>query len=358
VKRKKHLYSVVLVLALAGCGGSGPGTPGNSAPSSNATDAGKQNVAGTHRDTLSVGGLTREAIVYVPARAAGTAHVPAVFLFHGTGGSGQGFYNISGWREKADAEGFIAVFPSALTYCLKEDENGDGDFNDRGERSVTTKWAAGQLGTATMPQCSAAEVVHLTGTTQKLVDHPVADDVAYVDAMLDLLASSYVVDAKRIYASGFSNGGQMTSRLVQERASRFGAIAAAAGPLYPDAVPAGRPISVVFSLGTIDEKFTPRLGVSQIPISPTLFTDVPQTQTILNKYLVMLQLKNTFTFTLENISGRKVGRYTFAASTAGAANTLTVLIIDGLNHAYPNGKNCPIVLADTLWPLFSSQSLP
>ena len=28
---------------------------------------------------------------------------PVAFMFHGTGGDGEKFYNISGWKEKADA---------------------------------------------------------------------------------------------------------------------------------------------------------------------------------------------------------------------------------------------------------------
>lgn len=65
--------------------------------------------------------------------------------------------NISGWVEKADALGFIAVFPSALAYCLGDDEDFDGVV-EPDEYKVTTKWAAGALGTAAMPLCSEEQI--------------------------------------------------------------------------------------------------------------------------------------------------------------------------------------------------------
>jgi polyhydroxybutyrate depolymerase len=347
------------LLALAGCGDVESAAPDAGAPDDVAADAAPPvaNVAGKHIHTLSVDGLDREVIVYVPELAIGAAPVPAVFMLHGTSGDGERFYNISGWKEKADAEGLIAVFPSALTYCLKEDENGDGDLDDPGERKVTTKWAAGELGTATMPLCRADEIAELTVENQALVDHPLADDVAYLDAVLDLLATEYAVDPARVHASGFSNGAGMTSRLALERADRFAGIAAAAGGLTMPPAPAARPLSMVFSVGTVDDRFTERLDVSEIPITASVFEDHPLLAGIVHEYLVMLQLEEDFTFEEQLVSGARIGRYTFATSEAGAGNTFTFVLVADLGHQYPNGSNHPLVIADPLWTFFASQTL-
>ncbi len=350
------IASLVLVI---GCGDVEPAEPdGGGAADAGMVDAtAVANVAGKHVHTMTVEGQPREVIVYVPELAVGTTSAPVVFMFHGTSGDGEKFYNISRWKEKADAEGLIAVFPSALTYCLKEDENRDGDFEDPGELAVTTKWAAGSLGTEVQPLCTTDEVTALSATQQALVDHPLLDDVAFVDAMLDLLASSYVVDADRVYASGFSNGGGMTSRLALERADRFAAIAAAAGSLKLTPAPAARPLSLVFSLGTLDDGFVERAGVGELPITATMFEDVPVMAEIAGEYLATLQLEDIHTFEEQSVGGKRIGRYTFATSSVGAANTFTFVLVEDLEHQYPNGTNHPLEIVDPLWTFFATQAL-
>ena len=350
--------SLIGVLGFLGCGGVESAAPDGGAADAADVDANPvANVAGTYTHTLDVDGVTREVIVYVPELAAGTTAVPAVFMLHGTSGDGERFYNISGWVEKADAEGLVAVFPSALTYCLKEDENRDGDLDDPGERKVTTKWASGELGTATMPLCTAEEIAALSAENQALVDHPLADDVAYLDAVLDLLATGYAVDDARIHASGFSNGAGMTSRLALERADRYAAIAAAAGGLKLPAAPAARPLSLVFSVGTVDPGFAAALGVPEIPIRPTVISEYPALAAMVAEYLVVLELEDAYTFEEQVVSGKRIGRYTYATSAIGADNTFTFVLVEDCEHQYPNGTNHPLVIADPLWTFFAAQSL-
>jgi len=59
---------------------------------------------------LMIEGALREFIIYRPANLPVNRSTPVVFAFHGTGGGGENFYEESGWREKADADGFVAVF--------------------------------------------------------------------------------------------------------------------------------------------------------------------------------------------------------------------------------------------------------
>jgi len=162
---------------------------------------GQTNTPGTYYETVTVDGLDRTFIVHVGRNAAPNSPVPVVFMFHGTGGDGQRFLQISGWRQKANQEGFVAVFPDALTYCYLEDENLDGDYGDSGERHLTTKWAAGNLGDpAVMPLCPDAVVNRLPQAARDLVDHPLMDDLAFVDAMIAELDAGYLIDRGRIYA--------------------------------------------------------------------------------------------------------------------------------------------------------------
>ena len=81
---------------------------------------------GANCRTVSIDGFPRHYIVYVPA-SAGT-RPPVVLMHHGSSGDGLKFLNISGWTEKADEVGLVAVYPTALEAFMLE------------EQRCTTKW--------------------------------------------------------------------------------------------------------------------------------------------------------------------------------------------------------------------------
>ncbi len=317
---------------------------------------------GTRRHRFEVDGIAREVIVHFPRSAERGRPVPVVFMLHGTSGDGERFLRMSGWREKATEEGFIAVFPSALTYCFFEDENRDGDFDDRGELKVTTKWAAGKLGDpAAMPLCSAREIERLRPERRALVDHPLMDDVAYFDRMLELLAARYPVDRDRIYASGFSNGGAMTSRLALERYDRFAALSASGGTMNLDPVTVPRPLSFAFTLGAEDDRFTEHYGVDAFDVSADFFeTQVGMAvgHRIARDYLTLCGLSEDYTYEERLAGDFVVGDFVFATPVAGdGGNVFHFALIEGLAHAYANGRNHPLRLADPLWRFFAKHSL-
>ncbi len=264
---RRWLAPCAVLLATA-CGS--PTGPGGDSPGDEAT-----NVPGRTDRTVNIQGLNREFVVYVGSSVGANTPVPVVFMLHGTSGDGPQYYNVSAWREKADAAGLIAVFPSALTHCLHEDENKDGDFTDVGERHVVTKWAHGELGDpSVMPLCTPQEIETLNAQNRALADHPLADDMAFFDAMVAFVKENHRVDAKAIYVTGFSNGAQMSSRLAFERSSVFAATAAHAGGVGVDPTP-GRNLSAVASVGTLDDRLTVPLGVSEIPIGESTLQAYP-----------------------------------------------------------------------------------
>jgi polyhydroxybutyrate depolymerase len=323
-------------------------TPTDTAASARANVAGKM----VHKEMVE--GREREFIVYVPEKAKGSAPVPVVFIVHGTSQDGEHFFAESRWKEKSDAEGIITVFPTALTYCYKEDENADGDFDDPGERRVTTKWAAGHLGDPKeLPLCNAEELATLTAANRAKADHPLQDDVAFFEFMLDFLAEKYAIDAKRVYATGFSNGACMTSRLGNDRPHRFAAVAAHAGGMNVAPVAAEKPITFVFSVGNVDDRFT----ATSIPLSESLATS-PAFSNIVDDYLTAANVASTYTYDEPSASGKTMSRFVYAKSNVGASNMVVAVVIEGCFHQYPNGTNHPLVMANALWDVFKTRSLP
>ena len=342
-----------MALTLAcGSGSTEPDSNNNNPPGSTRT-----NVSGRTDRTITVDGQQREFVVYVGSTVGATTAVPVVFMYHGTSGDGPEFFDQSGWRQQADQEGLIAVFPSGLTYCLFEDENRDGDFSDPGERHVTTKWAAGELGSAAMPLCTAQDLATLNAQNRALADHPLRNDVAFVDAMIAFLKQNYVIDEKAIYSTGFSNGAQFSNRLAVERNNVFAATAAHAGGLVVPPNP-GRNLSAIFSGGASDPNVCAILGVSAIPISANTLNDFPLLMGQIQPLLQQLRLTTAYTYSQPVINGKQVGRWTFSTSTAGASNSLTFNLLEDNLHAYPNGTGHPIVMANLLWQFFKTQRLP
>ncbi|MEM6723998.1 MAG: hypothetical protein AAF598_08165, partial [Bacteroidota bacterium] len=87
-------------------------------------------LTGRFDETLISEGQTREYIIHIPASYTGQKAMPVVFMFHGSGGTGNFAWNTSLWKELGEAQGFITIFPSALSYCYEEN----------GHQINKTKW--------------------------------------------------------------------------------------------------------------------------------------------------------------------------------------------------------------------------
>ncbi|WP_214070911.1 prolyl oligopeptidase family serine peptidase [Mucilaginibacter sp. dw_454] len=79
------------------------------------------------------------------------------------------------------------------------------------------------------------------------------DDVKFIDQLISYMIKTYHVDPDRVYITGISNGGFMTTRLICQLHNRFAAAAVVAATLD---VGAGydleKPIPVIYMHGTTD----------------------------------------------------------------------------------------------------------
>lgn len=167
---------------------------------------------GNHTRELEVDGRTRSYLVHVPERLP-EGPVPVVLALHGAAMNGPLMAWFTGLHRKADEAGFVAVYP-----------NGTG-------RGTFLVWNAGGFWNA--------------------AGRP--DDVAFIAAVLDDLATVVPVDPRRVYACGLSNGGMMCYRLAAELPDRIAAVAPVAGALMvPEPAATGRPVPLIHFHGTRD----------------------------------------------------------------------------------------------------------
>jgi polyhydroxybutyrate depolymerase len=165
--------------------------------------------------SLVVDGRKRTYHVHVPPRYDPQTPTPVVLALHGATMTGPLMASFSGLDAKADAAGFLAVYP-----------NGTGS-------RLSYTWNGGNC-------CGSAVRENV-------------DDVAFVRALLDDLAGVYRVDPGRVFATGMSNGAILAHRLGCELSDRIAAIAPVAGALGVAACEPKRPVPVIHFHGTEDE---------------------------------------------------------------------------------------------------------
>jgi len=150
----------------------------------------------------NVDGVTRQALIHVPANATRSA-TPVVFVFHGHGGS-----MANGARSFAIHE----LWPEAIVVYMQGLPTPGALTDHAGERAG---WQArrGDQGDR---------------------------DLKFFDAVFASLQKDFKVDTRRVYATGHSNGGGFTYLLWAYRGDVFAAVApssAVAASALPDLKP-------------------------------------------------------------------------------------------------------------------------
>ncbi len=132
----------------------------------------------------------REYSIYIPVNYNSAKAVPMVLLFHGFTNNIAKMYSDAQMEAIADANNFIFVIPQGL--------------------GALAGWNIG---------------LSFGGN---------ADDIGFIRSLIDKISTQYTINANRIYASGFSNGGFFSYRLACELSDKIAAIASVAGSMNPN----------------------------------------------------------------------------------------------------------------------------
>ncbi|GAA3510741.1 hypothetical protein GCM10022393_25410 [Aquimarina addita] len=164
--------------------------------------------------TIQQDGRTRQYRLYIPQSYDASNPSPLILNYHGFTNTIDIQYNQSDFRQLAEDNQFIFATPQGL----------GGFFSGW---SINNSFGGNE------------------------------DDLGFSDALIDKIKEDYNINDKRIYATGFSNGGFFSYRLACELSSRIAAVASVAGSMTRGWISSGQcqpqhPTAVLQITGTSD----------------------------------------------------------------------------------------------------------
>ena len=263
---------------------------------------------GRHTLTLNVDGLERTCIVHVPPNYDSKTQAPLVIMLHGGGGTAKAAIWETGWAEKADKEGFLAVFPNAMA-------------RDPSRRSSFAR----------NPQ------LWNDGSDRFYPDQKAVDDVRFIAALLDDLCARFSVDRRRVFITGFSNGASMSFLVGAQLSNRIAAIAPVAGACWIDPVALKRPVSMLYITGKDDplnliEGGVPKLatgGSDKVRAKPK-----PPVRASILKWAEALECARS-PRNVSDADGLRVETYGPCRNDA----EVVYITVDGLGHTWAGGRS-------------------
>ena len=171
-------------------------------------------IVGDYR-TIIHEGIEREYILHVPENLNNDSSI--VFVIHGYTGSAEGIAAYSGMNSIAEREGFIAVYPQGTI-----DSYGNAFFN----------------------------------VGYEFNDEPTVNDVSFIRELVKSISHEFNLKRKKAFATGMSNGGEMSYLLACTSSDLFKAVAPVAGVLMKglkDSCELNSPVPVFEIHGTADK---------------------------------------------------------------------------------------------------------
>ena len=169
--------------------------------------------------------LEREYLIYVPDSYNHSLATPMMLNFHGFAGSATDYMRYADMRSVAESENFILVYPQGT--C----SDGLSHWNPcpRGGDNKST-----------------------------------ADDLGFIEAMINDISTQYNVDQQRIYATGYSNGGMMAYGLANHKSDLIAAVACVSGIMLDCFGSISHSMPILHLHGTSDNEL-PYNGNSEYP---------------------------------------------------------------------------------------------
>lgn len=282
---------------------------------------------GDYRGSLTHGGRTRLYRLHVPASYRADRPAPLLVALHGGGGSMDymGRDDYYGLLSLAERTGQVLLLPNGVS---------------RLRSGKLATWNAGDCcGTARDDQ---------------------VDDVGYIRAVVERVQGQLNIDARRIRATGMSNGAMMAYRLACELPGVFSAIAAVAGTDNTRSCTPTQPVSVLHIHARNDSHVLYEGGAGPDAVDRTLINDFRSVPDTVARWVERNRCAPAPQRVLEK-EGAWCERY--APCAGGAQVQLCVTAAGG--HSWPGGHKprgeAPTRAIDAnelMWDFFSRLDTP
>src|SRR5271154_6208307 len=269
--------------------------------------------------TIDVNGVSRSYLLYVPPGNSGK-RLPAFIMMHGSGSTDLQQERYTNFDAFADAHGLVVMYPQGI----------DKHWNDG-----------------------------------RVIGHEsMADDIGFMKAMLAQVIAQGLIDPKRVYAAGISNGGFMAQHMACVMPEALAGIAVVAPSQPVDAAcPSPRPMPVFFFHGPAD-KFVPFNGG---PIAPQFGNNRGTAMSNAQAVAVWQKRNGCGAPTRTQLPDAKPLPVTVVTFACPPGRGLEDVIIQGGGHTWPGARSGFLVnmilgpvtdsinANETMWTFFEKQ---
>jgi polyhydroxybutyrate depolymerase len=274
-----------------------------------------------YHDSMIFDGIERTFFVHLPENYRPSVSYPLIFAMHGGGALGyEGIEAQSGLSELSDAENFIVVYPEGL------------------KRLGFRTWNAGDC-------CPSAT---LLGT----------DDAGFIVSLLEKLNQDLSIDNKKVYATGFSNGGQLAYALANRYPHTFAAVSAVAGVLQDFPFNPVRKVPIIHFHSYQDATAPYFGGFSDAPFITFTFPSVDSTLMLIAKDYKCNRIKQT-------VFADSATYDFFRYSDCDTDVQIDLYVSRDGGHTWPGGQafaTMPVTrhvdASSLMWEFFKSYELP
>jgi polyhydroxybutyrate depolymerase len=235
---------------------------------------------------------------------------PLVILLHGSGLTSSDMRTMSSMDSLADVRHFLVAYPQ-----------GSGSPSD---------WNAGD--------CCGDPVDQNT------------DDIAFLKAVIADISSKLLVDTKRVYVGGFSDGARMSYRVACEMSAQIAAVAAISGSLVTADCAPPRLVPIIAFHGTADPSvsYTEPTATPLPRAAPTSASTLPP---VTRFWLATASCKGTSGVLFAPTTVRYLG--------TGCGTDVAFYAIFGGTHAWPvTGADYDFSASPLIVDFFKAHALP
>ena len=302
-------FIFLTTIFLSGCGGGG-GSTSNNVPEPpiqnpyNLTCSSYQ--SNTQKCNLTHNNIIREYYIYIPSSYTPSSNASLMFVLHGYGSSATNIMFYSSFQNLAEEDSYIIVYPQGSLL------NGVTHWNVGG-------WTIGST----------------------------ANDVDFIETIIELVDNEYFINNERIYSTGMSNGGYMSYHLACNT-NLFAAVASVTGSMTPETYNNCSPTNA-----------TSILQIHGLQDFTVPYTGAPWSKTIPEVMGYWSEYNNCNEDPLSSITNLSDGSYIYFDSYQNCSNTVGVNLIlhSTMGHTWPSINNHSMSATAEVWSFFKDYDL-